>query len=1332
MSSQGHLREGSYADDKDDGLATLLPYVAPPVLRRLADPLPLADAECERRTGAALFADVSGFTEITERLTHHEQAAAERVAHLLNAYFDAVVGAIDEYAGDVVTFAGDALIAVWTSQNEPEAACARDATACALTVQRRVGGTSPVDGVPVSLRVGVGAGEVVFYDLAGGSARRFFLAGGSAVEQAGVAQRAARPGEVAITRETRSMLGCRAMVVDLPGGLFRLVGMNHSAPSPGEPALVDAACSVDRLAAYVPTAVSARAQFASGGWLAELRRVSVVFARLLGFDHAAVGAAEGLRHTVAVAAAAVERFGGTTLDARIDEKGTLLVATFGLPSLAHEDDAARALEAASAIHQEIAAEGLAAGVGVATGVVFCGPIEARERRFYSVMGAAANLAARLMEAASNDVLCDTETHLAASVGHVFERVPSLLVRGRRDPVQAYRVRRGRTGARERARAVRRIFGRAREQQLLREHLDDVCSGSCRVMVIAGEPGMGKSRLVAELVAEAERRTVTPLIGQAEAVESATPYHAWRPIFAALLGVSNRASPHDLAREIFQRLEARPDLTRLAPLLNTVVPLGLPETEETAEMTGQLRSDNLEALLVELLQQAGGSPARPKPLLVVLEDAHWLDASSWSLARAVGTSTLPLLLVLALRPVEDPPKEYEDLVGLERATRLRLEELAPDESLALVRDRLDIGALAATVETLILDRAAGNPLYLEELAYALRDAGVLVRRGETYVVSDEVPEAAITVIPTTVEGLIASRIDRLTPADQLALKVASVIGPRFEATVLEAIYPVEGERLQLREILARLAHADMVRPPGREPDGGAYAFKHVVTQQVAYGSLLFAQRRMVHRAVAEWYERTLSDDFAPLYPLLAHHWRAAEDHVKTRQYLELAGEQALATGAYRSAVRFLAELIERTDPGAAGGDDHGRRARWERQLGEAHLGRGDPDRGRKHLLTALGLLESPEPAGAAGLVAALAGQIIRQAAHMAVPRGPNSRRLPDGGRRLEGARAYSRLVETYWFANETLPLVHAALRAVNLAERAGPSPELARAYAIMCLASGSVPLRRLADYYGNRAETTARQTDQRLTLAYVVFIRSVYEIGIGRWERVREACTIASELFGELGDRRLRGDSETVLAMTDLYRGKFDAAENRFRSVLAAGRRDENVQHEAWGLIGVAEVLLRLGRPGEATSALEAALNALERSPNDADALRAHGLLAVTALAAGDQERARREAAQTEELLAGLRAPTSHYLLEGYAAPAEVYLRLGARPATESDSAAAALERRTRVACQRLRAFARVFPIGEPRARLCTGALHAARGRTAPARREFTRSLRLAERIGMPY
>ena len=1314
----------AWQGDRREPLA-LSSYVSTLATRRLAGRHnPLREPAGEQLAAAVLFADISGFTALTERLAQTGPGGIEELTELLNGCFGQLVELVADHGGEVVKFAGDALLALWPA-NEDLPTLTAQAASCGLAMQQILRAGELAAGTRLSMRIGVGAGRVSAAHLGGERGRWEFVVGGPAVMQTCGVEQLARPGDVVLSPEALDQVRdlCAGEQVPVDTGQARVLRVTAvqplaaAAPRSSVPTPQAAGAA---LRGYVPGAIVARLAAGQSAWLSELRHVSVLFLRLPDLDDITPSTLRWANDLVCAVQETLYEYEGSLNKLGVDDKGATLVAAFGLPPVAHEDDPVRAVRAALGIQANLRRLGVRYAIGIATGRVFCGSVGSNLRREYTMIGGVVNLAARLMQTVSDDVVCDIATRQVAEAKLAFEALPPRRVKGAVEPIVVFRPR----GQRRTRAPSRPLVGRAHERVLLTEGLTALQHGRGGTILIQGDAGIGKSRLLGDLVAHAARQPVTTLVGAADAIRSTTPYHAWRPVFESLFDLTDVSDPTVRHTRVLDRLRGRPDLERLAPLVGDVLALDLPPDELIGQLQGQVRADNTRRLLVGALQEA----AEQQPLLIVVEDAHWCDSASWALAWLVSQQIPTALLVLALRPLAEPiPEEYQRLRQASGAQQLNLDPLPADDVAALVGQRLGVTSLPQPVADLIGEHAGGNPFFSEELAYTLRDTRVITVTNGTCRIAPGADLQALS-LPDTVQGVVLTRIDRLAPPQQLTLKVASVIGRSFAYRLLHDIHPIAADRPSLPGQLERLQQRSLVLLEAPEPEL-AWMFKHVITRDVAYELMLRAQRRALHRAIADWYERHHAAELPRFYPLLAYHWSRTDMAAKAVQYQGLAGEQALASGAYREATLFLTAALEQDAPSPeeSRADARFRRACWERQLAEAHLGLGDTREGRTHLSRALEDLKAPLPVTNRQLTGRLLRQLILQAYHRAFPT-----RAVGRGRRppeecLEASRAYIRLTEVFWFANDVPALVHAGIRALNLAERAGPSPELARAYAIMCLSAGGIPIHPLARMYARRALEIAGTAGQLWPLAYVRFITSVYRMGAARWEEAEEALGEAEGLFERLGDRRLLGDTWSVQGLLGLYRGQFESLGAAFARLYDHGVRNANVQHQVWACLGKAECELRTGRTGEAVRLLETALALLAEHPDRAEQVRAYGLLAAVRLRMGETAAARAAAASGASLIAQFKIATSFYLLEGYAGVAEVYL-----DQWEAGDRSSATKQAAQQACSALRRYAHIFSVGEPRARLLSGRLLYLSGRQRRARAAWRASLSVAERLGMPF
>ncbi|MGH2520920.1 MAG: ATP-binding protein, partial [Anaerolineales bacterium] len=733
------------------------------------------------------------------------------------------------------------------------------------------------------------------------------------------------------------------------------------------------------------------------------------------------------------------------------------------------------------------------------------------------------------------------------------------------------------------------------------------------------------------------------------------------------------------------------------------------------------------------------------VLVILEDAHWLDSASWSLAYLVSRDVRPILLVLATRPLTEPiPEDYNFLLRLPHTRRIVLEALAPEEAMLLVCHRLGVKALPEAVAALIREKAQGNPFFSEELAYALRDAGLIeIQEGgaeRTCRVAPGVGDLHALEFPDTVQGVVTSRIDRLPPAQQLTVKVASVIGRVFALRALHDVHPVEVDRPMLPAYLSTLEQWDIALLETPEPEL-AYIFKHVITQEVAYNLLLFVQRRQLHRAVAEWYEHSFASDLTRFYPLLAHHWLNAIETPekdaatgKAIEYLEKAGAEALRGYANQEAIKFLTQALE-LDHRARTTSEPLRRAIWERQLGQAQLGLGQLPEAKAHFHRGLEILGWPMPIEPGRLVLSLLKQVARQVMHRlfptrATPQSPDKEEdRQQQARFLEAARAYENLAEIYCFQSNTLASVYGCVATPNVAEQASTSAELARAYSNMCAAAGVVALHSLADAYRAHAQATTQRLNHTHTTAHMLARTSLFSIGMGRWEQARVDLTQAREVARRLGDRRLWGESTANLAFTEYFTGNFALSANYCEEVVAEGRRTEDPQHQSWAYYQAQHELI-LGHTEEAIHLLETALAQLAKQPEVNGEITSYGVLARARLRRGQLDLARQAADKGAELIAKASA-TAFSNIEGYAGVAETYLALWEAD-LNSGRAASRFGPLARRACKAFGQLGGPFPACRPRALLWRGRCEWLAGRKSPALKTWRKDLALAESLRIPY
>jgi tetratricopeptide (TPR) repeat protein len=815
------------------------------------------------------------------------------------------------------------------------------------------------------------------------------------------------------------------------------------------------------------------------------------------------------------------------------------------------------------------------------------------------------------------------------------------------------------------------------------------------------------------------------VGGGDAVEQSTPAFAWRSVFSQLLGLNMLAADLPAQQQhVRQQLRGAGEDKDLAPLLNTVLPLSFPETPTTAPVLGAARAEQTSALLLRLLRRM----AEAEPLLIVLEDIHWLDPTSWELLHQLLAAQMMLLVVTTRPPELETYEAYAPLLAAPETRWLSLQPLATDELLPLLYARLGATWIAPEVAALILERADGNPYFGVELATLLLELGLVqVEAGMCRFALGRQQEAA--VLPDTLQGLIGYRVDCLAPEEQLTIKVASVIGRVFAAQTLQAVHPRSPEPAQLRRELTAVEQLNLVVRELPELEQ-RYAFRHVIAQEAIYSLLTTELQRSLHWAVARWLEQAYAADLGPYALLLAYHWQRADEPVPARDYLDIAGAQALRDGAYREAREQLeqAAVLEARHPAPAEPKDAAilRQVRRERMLGEANIGLGEPTRALPYLRAALALVDHTPPRSALGLAVGIATQLLRLAAHEL--RGtPAARSEPENSLVVELAWVYRLYSRIALIDNDALITIYTGCWFTVLAEEAGQPVQRVLASAGANILFTVLFLPGIAAFYKARVDLLAAQPEVAVARGDIENMLASTAIGQAQWQEGFRRLSASIALCRQLQDWRTWGEVTVTLGLAHYFLGAFEPAQAVFQDLAAMGGARGLLEHQAYAHNGLGMVALRQGHDVAALAELERAAELLEQSNELRMAKQMnYGARAVLYARLGRWEEARQMAGRVARAT-GLLPQTLHHGIDGLIGWAEIALQAQERPSQGRGEPADA-----RRAVAALRRFALFYPMGRPVAWRYRGRLAWAQGKAQTALRAWHRSLAEAQRLEMPY
>jgi class 3 adenylate cyclase/tetratricopeptide (TPR) repeat protein len=616
--------------------------------------------------------------------------------------------------------------------------------------------------------------------------------------------------------------------------------------------------------------------------------------------------------------------------------GDGLLAFFGAP-IAHEDDPQRAvlagLEIVQAI-QEYRAEvarrwgiDFAVRVGINTGLVVVGAVGSDLRMEYTALGDAINLAARMEQTAQPGTVQVAEaTYKLVAPLFDFETITALEVKGRGEPVQAYRAL-GPKAAPGRLRGIAGLdaplVGRDREREALQAAIGDLRAGRGQIISLLGEAGLGKSRLLAELRKAAlddgqttkdgtgplspfdpQPASLLWLEGRSLSFERSTPYAPFIALLTDCFGLASEPDDAGKYLQVKNRVAALlPERAgEIVPFLATL--LEIPPTGDDLEKVKFLEPPQLRSLIFNAVSAFLEQLAAAQPLALVLDDVHWIDPTSLDLLEFM----LPLadraavLIIAAYRPRRQELSwrfhETAEREWAHRYTAISLQPLDESESRMLLGSLLHIEDLPEKVRRLILERAEGNPFFVEELIRSLLDAGLVVRQEGHWRATRAIENLAI---PNTLNGVITSRLDRLEEGARQIAQAAAVIGRDFSYEVLADIVTLPAG---LEAGLAELQRRELIREKSRLPRR-AFLFKHILTQEAAYASILLSRRRELHGQVAESLERREPEAAAGI----ARHFLEARQPGRAAPYLVAAGERAARAYSNVEASEFFAKVLE---------------------------------------------------------------------------------------------------------------------------------------------------------------------------------------------------------------------------------------------------------------------------------------------------------------------------------------------------------------------------------------------------------------------------------------
>ena len=1084
--------------------------------------------------GSMVFADISGFTALSERLATRGRIGAEELVETLSRVFGAMFDIAAERGGQLLKFGGDALLFLVTGRDHALQACA---TAVELRAELRRASEIVTSVGRLNLKMSTGVHSGQFHMFLVGAPHRELVVLGPGTTTVVMCENAANAGEIVVSRDLAELLPRGSTRPRHDGHLLLRWRQSPVEPSGGLPSRHTDADAAQLL---VPKIL---ADVLEGAQPDPAHRVAVLsFMRFSGTDEmlAEQGpdvVASAVHETLCIAQEAFIAEDVALLCVDCDVGAAKIFCSSGVP-ITSEDDEGRVLRAAKAI---VAADPpLPLQIGINRGHVFAAEMGTARRAAFSAMGDTTNTAARICsKTPQRSIYVHPSVLDHARTRYEFQPVGPFVFKGKTEPQTLYDVG-DELGPRQLGEVADLPFiGRDAEREILLERCLSVAEGFGDVVVVTGRVGLGKTRLIREVVPmQTGLRTIAV---HAEPYGASSAYRVFRDPLRALLGIERASQPRMavMLRRAVRRLV--PHLEPLLPLIADVAHINVPSTPDVEVILPQYRPDRTADALVELFRALTTGPT-----VFVVEDAHWVDdASEHLLSRlAEATRLEPWLIVVARRDEEggfDP----------EGAVQIALEPLPPDVIRELTAAATEAAPLRPHEVDQVVERAAGNPMFVGEVVRAAQELG------------------SLDAVPASLQGTMAAQVDALDPLARRVLSYASVLGRSFRRRVFAEV--LRAEHLQLDPAtLQRLGRFLEEDGPER------FRFRNGLVRDVTYDGLGYNLRARLHLEAGEAVER-ISVDPAADADTLALHFAAAGDHIRTYTYAVLAAERATRAHANADAAAHYERALEGARRMIDVTDDERRRL-WT-ELGhvrdQAGLFDGALDAYRRAIACSDGdaLLRSDLLLHRAR-VRERSGQFALALRDTTRSRSALGER-DDIAARSAKARAAAFVALVRQRQERAVEALRAASAAVTEAKECGERSALARAYNVISWA-GLVLGHSDAAEYAARALALYEQLDDLVGQADMANNLGIMAYFDGRWDDTLELYRRSEEACRRVGNVVDAAASQANIAEVLVNQRRIDEAEPVARGAARALRASGYVWGATFAELQLGRILVERG------------------------------------------------------------------------------------------------------------------------------------------------------------
>lgn len=875
------------------------------ILKAMRSFIPRRIAAAEETSGYDYFdsivfcADISGFTAMSEKLTTTGKEGSEEISKIINSFFNPLIKIIDSYGGDIFFFGGDAITAVF---NDKEHAMALKAAIDAVAFVKNTGSVTTSQGnFNISIHIALSKGKIFFrhtesiFMLAGntcykviklldlGKRQEIIIDSYMKNVTKNVRTRKIAPGAYRVSKNADIQVKKRK--ITLPGIKKKMKGKE-----------------IERLFQFVPRWMERRVELKQtfDQKDGEHRKAAIAFIhfRNIPFDKDTQTASR-VSYQIGVQLDKIsEKYGGWINKIDFYKHGIRALVIFGFPTKLENDERHAVMFAKELLGNKELGD-VDIRIGINSGLIFGTPVGSNIRREYTVMGDTVNIAARIAAKARKREITVGQ-NVFDKTEHLFEyrKTRAKKYKGKSKKLNNYvfkkerQVKASKSHLGKWVSESKKLVGHKNEIRQFRQAVMAVKKSKGRIIAFTGEAGLGKSRILSEMTAIADKSSFSIFEGSCLSYGSAMSYYPWIEVLNRFFNINPDESMAVKKNKIIAKTGKK--MGTWMPLIGEVMGVDFPMNDIVRNLDNKIKKQKFFDIVLDMLTRA----SRKRPVCIVIEDVHWMDSISIELLNYISRNIekSKILLLLAYRPI----KERIEFMDKEYTSEFKMTELSEEETLELVDNLLKIKQLPDAVKQLVIKKSQGNPFYVEEIIKSLIEQGFIRYEKRKWLFEGNVNNIKL---PDSVEGVILSRIDRMDLIERDVIQIASVLGREFDGFLLRGIYE---DKKQLEQSLDVLGALDLIKKGDVED---RYIFKHILTCETAYNTLSFQRKRELHRTVAKFIEKKFKKNIEEQSGLLSHHYYLSKDYDKSLVYSVKAGDKAKNVYANEEAIEYYSRAID---------------------------------------------------------------------------------------------------------------------------------------------------------------------------------------------------------------------------------------------------------------------------------------------------------------------------------------------------------------------------------------------------------------------------------------